>query len=220
MSEVAAPRLRLAAYHEVGHVLPARYYGMPLVGVLIDPADGSGMCWGPRGKPAKLGRGGACHEDCATARTIMPEPWEEARADAAPMLLQAHTRVVQLVAGRECERLFFPEESPLDAGQDEFDAEEFARLVCSHPNAVADFIGYARAEARALLGEHRSIVEALVAALLKKLTLTCEEVDAVIAQALTLEDLAAEKSRRSDWAHCLANAATFAIYKEAVGSSP
>jgi hypothetical protein len=99
MSEVAASRLRLAAYHEIGHVLPARWFGMPLVGVLIDPADGSGMVWGPRGKPAKLGRGSARHEDCAAARTIMPEPWEDARADAAPMLLTAHTRVVQLVAG-------------------------------------------------------------------------------------------------------------------------
>jgi hypothetical protein len=104
--------------------------------------------------------------------------------------------------------------------QDQQDAEQFARLMCVHPDAVDDFITYARHEARALLNEHASVVKALANALLERLTLTGAEIDAVIVDTLMLEDLAAEKSRRLDWVQRMLNVATFAAYKEADESPP
>jgi hypothetical protein len=86
------------------------------------------------------------------------------------------------------------------------DAERFARLMCVHPDAVDDFIGYCRVEARALLTDHASIVKALADTLLEQVTLTGAQIDAVIANALVLEDLAAEKARRLRWQQCGENA--------------
>jgi hypothetical protein len=104
--------------------------------------------------------------------------------------------------------------------QDQQDAEQFARLMCVHPDAVDDFITYARHEVRALLNEHASVVKALANALLERLTLTGAEIDAVIVNTLMLKDLAAEKSCRLDWVQRMLNAATFAAYKEADESPP
>ena len=59
--------------------------------------------------------------------------------------------------------------------QDQQDAEQFARLMCVHPDAVDDFITYARREARALLNEHAPVVRAVTEALLEAETLTGEQ---------------------------------------------
>jgi hypothetical protein len=202
-------RRRRVAVHESGHAVVARCFDMPLGGATIVAGENySGMCWGPQGKPSKLG---GSDEICTQAQALMP-PLGESRSDAAEMLAHAHARVIEIVAGSESERLFCTDAPPLEALQDQQDAEQFARLMCVHPDAVDDFISYARHEARALLTELASVVHALADALLERLTLTGAEIDAVIANALVLEDLAAEKSRSLDWAQRMINARAFEVY--------
>jgi hypothetical protein len=99
--------------------------------------------------------------------------------------------------------------------QDQQDAKQFARLICVHPDVVDDLITYFRHEARALLNERASVVKALANALLERLTLTGAEIDAVIANALVLEDLAAERKRRAAAARILKSAKAFAAIASA-----
>jgi hypothetical protein len=206
------------ATHESGHAVVARCLNMPLGGATIVAGDNySGMCWGPNGKPSKLGGSDPL---CVQAQALMP-PVGESRADAAEMLVHAHARVIEILVGSESERLFCPDAPPLEARQDQHDAEQFARLMCIHPDAVADFVAYARHEARALLAEHAPVVRALAEALLAEGTLTGERIDVVIAQALVRADQAAERKRRAAMAQMAENARLFAAYtEEEMGSMP
>jgi hypothetical protein len=210
MTEV--PNRRRVAVHESGHAVTARLFDMPLGGCTIEPGDNySGKCWGPSGQSSKLG---ASDEICTQAQALMP-PLGESRSDACEMLVYAHARVIEIVAGTESERLFCAEVPPFEALQDQQDAEQFARLMCVHPDAIADFIVYARREARALLSEHAPIVKALTDALLEAQTLTGEQIDVVIAKALVLEDLAAEQQRRAAAVRMLESAKVFAAIASA-----
>jgi hypothetical protein len=98
--------------------------------------------------------------------------------------------------------------------QDQQDAEQFARLMCVHPDAVDDFIAYARREAQALLNEHAPIVHSLCEALLEAGTLTGEQIDCVIANALVRVDQAAERRRRAAIVKMVESARAFAAYAE------
>jgi hypothetical protein len=204
-----APNRRRVALHESGHAVVARCFDMPLGGCTIVAGENySGMCWGPNGKPSKLG---GSDEICTQAQALMP-PLGESRSDAAEMLAYAHSRVIEIVAGSESERLFCADAPPLEALQDQQDAEQFARLMCVHPDAIDTFLAYCRREAALLLNAHASVVHALAEALLEAQTLTGAQIDIVIANALVLEDLAAEKSRSLDWAQRMINARAFEVY--------
>jgi hypothetical protein len=180
---------------------------MPLGGATIEPGENyNGMCWGPAGKPSKLGGG---IDVCVQAQRLMP-PLGESRADAAELLTHAHSRVIEIVAGTESERLFCSDAPPLAALQDQQDAEQFGRLMCVHPDALDTFVAYCRREAALLLSEHAAVVRALADSLLEQQTLTGEQIDSVIATALVREDSAAERKRRADWARTVENARAFA----------
>jgi hypothetical protein len=118
--------------------------------------------------------------------------------------------VIEIVA----ERLFCPDE-PFPAEQDQQAAEQFARLMCVHPDAIDDFITYARHEARALLNAHAAVVLALAEELLERLTLTGEQIDVVIATALVRADLALERKRRAAAVRMLESAKAFAAIASA-----
>jgi hypothetical protein len=206
---------RRVAVHESGHAVVARCFDMPLGGVTIVAGENySGMCWGPAGRPSKLG---GSDEICTQAQALMP-PLGESRSDACEMLVYAHSRVIEIVAGSESERLFCTDAPPLEALQDQQDAEQFARLMCVHPDAVDDFIAYARREAALLLNEHASVVHALAEALLEAQTLDGAQIDAVLAKALTAADLAAERKRRAAAARMLESAKAFAAIRLPNGS--
>jgi hypothetical protein len=99
--------------------------------------------------------------------------------------------------------------------QDQQDAEQFARLMCVHPDALDAFVAYCRREAALLLNEHASVVCALAEELLEKLTLTGEQIDVVIANALVRADLAAERKRRAAAVRMLESAKAFAAIASA-----
>jgi hypothetical protein len=183
---------------------------MPLGGVtVVAGADYAGQCWGPQGQSSMLG---SSDEICTQAQALMP-PLGESRSDAAEMLVHAHARVIEIVAGTESERLFCTEAPPLEALQDQQDARQFARLVCTHPDAIDDLIAYCRREAELLLSEHAAIVNSLAAALLEAQTLDGVQIDCVIARALAAADLAAERKRRAAAARMLESAKAFAAIR-------
>jgi len=134
----------------------------------------------------------------------------EARTDCAELLAHATTRAIELAAGSASEQLFYPADEPLAAIDDRRQARAFAGLVCFTPFAIDQFLIYVISEATALLSAHRGAVIAVAEALLEKRTMTGTEIDSVIANALALEDLAAERGRRAAWRKTLASADAFA----------
>jgi hypothetical protein len=97
----------------------------------------------------------------------------------------------------------------LGAIDDNAQAAKFAHLICVSPASAEAFLGYAKAEARALLDQYRSLVLALADCLLEKRTLTGAEVDAVLAAALAKSDLEIEHRRRAAWTEVVARARKF-----------
>jgi hypothetical protein len=200
---------RRVAIHESGHVLVGRALGSPVAGCTIVPGDNySGLTWGPDGGPSKFGDADETSSLFARITPLMPSIGE-ARVDVAEMITHAHARVIELVAGTEAERVLYTEAPPLEAPHDRYEAQAFAILICCSPAAVDDFVAYARREAAALIEEHRGALSMLADALVERRKLNGVEIDQIIADALAREDLAAEQSRRIDWAKTLANSAAF-----------
>jgi hypothetical protein len=162
--------------------------------------------WGVNGGPLHLG------SPIDIGKDVLPL-WPglgEDRADVAEFFVHAHQKVVELVAGGQGELVLFPDAEPMHAIDDDRQASLYAGLVCCTPGSVTAFLDFARQEAKAILQEHRSALVALTDALVRKRTMTGAEINQVVAEALALEDLTAEKARRLRWQQCLANAATFA----------
>jgi len=201
---------RRVAIHEAGHVLVGRALGSPIAGCTIVPGDNySGLTWGPDGGPSKFGDADDASLLFARITPLMPAIGE-ARVDAAEMITHAHARVIELTAGTEAERLGYAEAPPLEAAHDRHEAQAFASLICCSSAAVDEFLVYARREAAALIEKHRSVLSMLADALVERRKLNGTEIDSVIANALALEDLAAERGRRAVWRKTLASADAFA----------
>jgi hypothetical protein len=86
-----------------------------------------------------------------------------------------------------------------------------ARIICRADASRAAFIEYCYQEALAIIEENKPMVLALAQALIDhpKRTLNAAEIDAVIAQTLAREALAAEQARRVVWRHTLENSENF-----------
>ncbi|MGO9682364.1 MAG: hypothetical protein ACLPTZ_07205, partial [Beijerinckiaceae bacterium] len=199
---------RRVALHEAGHVLVGRALGGEIGGATITSTEFfAGRVWGPNGNPSHLGSG---FDVCTEARPYLPR-LGESRSDAAELFTHAIGRCIELAAGTASEKLFFPDDEPLTATDDQRQSSAFAGLVCCTPAAVGAFLAYAASEAAALLNEHRGVVIQVADALLERRTLNGAEIDQIIADALAREDLAAERSRRAAWAKTLLSAAEPAI---------
>ena len=134
-----------------------------------------------------------------------------ARADIAEFHAHAHCRTIELLAGTESERLFYADDPPLRAEHDLQEARSFAGIICTSPSSIDAFIEFARAEARAMLADHRHVVRALALALVQQRTLNGTEIDTIITQAVAEMDLAGEKARQRQWRAVEANAGRLAI---------
>jgi hypothetical protein len=195
------------ALHEGGHVVVGRALGGEIGGATITPTEFfSGRVWGPNGDPSHLGSG---FDVCSEARPYLPRLGEP-RSDAAELFTHAIGRCIELAAGTASEKLFFPDDESLAASDDQRQSSAFAELLCCTPPAISAFLVYAASEAAALLDEHRDVVIAVADALIERRTMTGEQIDQIIADALALEDLAAERERRAAWAKTIASAAAFA----------
>jgi hypothetical protein len=131
------------------------------------------------------------------------------RVAMADEITRAIVMVTELVAGRVCERNFYPDHDPLPAEHDYIEARALASVVCAAPSAVDAFIRFAEAEAEALIRAHLGVVTELVDALVEHGTLSGEQVDRIISNAVAGEMVADENARREQWRRCLKGAGTF-----------
>jgi hypothetical protein len=107
--------------------------------------------------------------------------------------------VIALVAGEAAEMLLHPDLPPLGAQHDFVEADAFAKITVIASPAVAAMIGYAKAEADAILSANLDIAQALVGALEKAGVLSGEQVDQIIANIIAARAAEAERVRRADW---------------------
>jgi hypothetical protein len=105
--------------------------------------------------------------------------------------------------------LLHPDLPPLGATHDGIEARAFARIAVAASPAIEALIGYAAAEATALLTANRDIVDALVSALIEAGELSGESVDEIISKCICARAVEAEKIRRHEWQARITNAKTF-----------
>jgi hypothetical protein len=214
---------RRIASHEIGHCFLARALGNNVFAVTIipdrRPGGYEGMCMrsGPPSQNYHLDDDSATDETdevvdiCSRLERLMPEIGT-ARVEAAEFFVRAQSNVIELVAGRVCEQILYPDLPDLGAAHDRTEAKAFAAVAVAQPGAIDALIEYAEAEARALLLANLPIVHALVGALVERGTLTGAEVDEVIERAVAEKALADERARRAAWKIVEKNAADFAAH--------
>jgi hypothetical protein len=112
---------------------------------------------------------------------------------SAVVVVIFYAKTVSMLAGIECERLFFTDQNPDRHGQGDIRKAEFMASKCS--NAQVDFLRMARADAARVLSENRHKVEFLARELLRQKTLDASE----IASILETQAMPVEYARRRMW---------------------
>jgi hypothetical protein len=105
--------------------------------------------------------------------------------------------IVELVAGRVGEKIFFPDQERT-GGARFAEAHAFASIICSSPAAVEALLCWAEAEAAALIRARPTAVMLLANALVDQGTVDGEQVDEIIIKATAIEMLTAEHARRRE----------------------
>jgi hypothetical protein len=206
-NEIDAARDRRIAYHEAAHLTVGRALGAAFGGATInaDPDRGfSGLVWGPDFESRFAGEPSKIVEQQLDA--LMPRDGD-ARDDTAEIFQHVVTRVTELTAGSEAEKLTFGDAWP--ASDDRKQEKQLAALIFSTPQSAEAFIAACALEARAILHRHADVVEALAAALLECRTLNAAQIDETISRAIAARQLAAEHERRRFWQGVIANANSF-----------
>jgi hypothetical protein len=181
----------MVGIHEAGHVVIGRALGMPVAGSTINRVgDHIGCTWPDEGS---LPPCTDTAESLCTALKPLMIGIGDSRADIAVELLRAHHHVIELLAGVEAERLFSVTMLPGTA-HDLEEATAIARLICRSPASVDAYLAFARAEVAALLTDHRVVVLAVAAALVRRRTLSGTEIDSIIGP-LFLIGMGREKDR-------------------------
>jgi hypothetical protein len=211
---VSAARLSLwrTAVHESGHVLCEKYLGFEVSGSTVAEGPGySGMTWGPESLRAKRGKA-ACDDagndafDSVAVQVAenisqyMPGPGET-RDGVHDIFSTVQGRVIGMMGGGAAEMAILGDSPPRFIESDVYSANAIAGIVCRTDASRAAFIEHCYQEALAIIEENKPVVLALAQALIDhpERTLTAAEIDAVIAQTLACQALAAEQARRAAW---------------------
>jgi len=202
--------LRIAK-HESGHICCGKAFGFPVAFATIVPTDGYGGMVSANADRSFLATPDHVADLCAKVRPLMPQVGQP-RIDAAEFYTHAHFRIIVLLAGTESERLFHTADPPLQANHDLEEAKVFAAIICS-PAAVPAFIEFGKAEARAILDDHRHIALALARALVANRTLDGDQIDSVISDAVFAKAIDNEHLRRAEWQRTIANSGTYKVNK-------
>jgi hypothetical protein len=206
--------LRLAG-HESGHALVTKCLGDTCWSVTIIPGDGfEGKCV-RSGPPSDLTLQ-ENYEDkteesltvCERLERLTPE-LGSARSESAEYYVRSQSNIIALVAGECAELLLHPDLPSLGAAHDGVEARAFARIAVAASPAVEALIGYAVAEATALLTSNRDILDALVEALIEAGELSGERVDEIISDCVTRRSAETERQRRDVWKQRETSAAEF-----------
>ncbi|RXG86144.1 hypothetical protein [Bradyrhizobium zhanjiangense] len=206
MPEEITARDRRIALHEAAHLTVGRALGATYGGATIeeDAALGfSGLCWGPDFESRFAGEASTVIEQIDQ---LMPGDGD-ARDEVAEIYQHVFTRVVELTAGSEAEKLHFGE--AWAASDDRQQERQLARLIVSSPQAAEAFIAACASEARAILERLAHVLEALTAALLTHRTLDGAQIDETISRAVATRQLADDRERRRRWQQVLDSADSF-----------
>lgn len=197
------------AGHETGHALCARAVGSVVHSVTIVPhGQFAGRCI-RSGAPSALAlqidaddrpplTGQEVVDICARLEALTPEIGSCRVADAE-YIIRSQCAAIELVGARICEAILHPGLPPLNSDHDTREALALARIAAATRSAACDLVAYAEAEAAGLIRENIDVALALVAALIANGTLTGEQVDRVIVDAVGARAQAAELRRRADW---------------------
>jgi hypothetical protein len=202
---------RRIVVHEIGHCYSAKACGSFVELVTAVPNNGfAGRCVRRGAAPSSLNL--VDERKAAQAAPAAPTTKQiadicaaigapeigAARVECAEETQRAMVNIIELVAARVCERIFYPDHEPLPADHDLAEARALASVIAS-PQAVPAMLAYAEAEAEALILTHLGVVQALIDALETAGTLSGEQVDDTIARAVAARLLAEEHERRRAW---------------------
>jgi len=196
-------RERRIALHEAAHLTVGRASGAAFGGATIEenPELGfSGLCWGPDFQSRFAGETSAVIEQLDE---LMPRDGDP-RDGMAEIYQHVFTRVVELTAGSEAEKLHFGD--AWEASDDRKQEQQLAQLIFSTPQSADAFIAACALEARAILQRQADVVEALAAALVEHRTLDGAQIDDIISRTVVARQLAQERERRRIWRNIEANA--------------
>jgi len=199
----------VTALHEAGHVLVARFYGLPVkCATVVATAHFHGMVVAPdsdpNASPEELIE--AAEALCEQVTRNVPGPGESLD-DMAVWSVHATSRCVELLAGYAAERL--AGYACNEAGStDRKIAEIYAGTVCS-AGALSAFLDYCRAEATEILRAHWLAVPAIAENLDRRGTMTGAELDELISEAEFQIAREAELRRRKKMAEMTASAENF-----------
>lgn len=150
---------RVVAYHEAGHAVASWRLGDGIGSVTIDP--------------------GRRPQDDEGYEGLFVPP----RGDRSARSGWGHRFAVVLMAGAAAQRLHSPRSSvPHCARIDQRLACDLAAVMCRSAEAQSAFLGWAKAEARALIKQDWHLVELLAARLLTDRTLDGEAATALLAK--------------------------------------
>ena len=201
-------RDRRVALHEAAHLTVGRALGASFGGATIDEnaeLGFSGLCWGPDFQSRFAGEVSSVIEQIDE---LMPRDGD-ARDDTAEIFQHVVTRVTELTAGSEAEKLHCGD--AWAATDDRKQEQHLAALIFSTPQSAEAFIAACALEARAILSRHAHVIEALAAALLEHRTLDGAQIDETIGRAVAARQLAQEHERRRRWHDVIASASTFEV---------
>ena len=172
--------IRNVSLHEAGHAVVSRLLALPVCGSTINFIDGfHGCTWAS--DTAMLPDSETVNDLVDALTPLMPRAGED-RSCIATELQRATDQVLALLAGPIAETLFTAGRVA-GSEHDEEEAAAIALLVCRSPRSVDAYLGFCRAEAIALLTDHRNIVLAIADALTEHRTIYAEQIDAIIAAA-------------------------------------
>jgi hypothetical protein len=204
-NEIDARDARIAR-HEAAHLTVGRALGASFGGATIEEnldLGFSGLCWGPDFQSRLAGEASSV---IAQIDELMPRDGDT-RDDTEEIYQHVHTRVIELTAGTEAEKLHFGDAWP--AIDDRKQEQQLAALVFSTRESAEAFIAACALEARAILRRHADVLEALTAALLQQRTLDGAQIDETISRAVAARQLVEEHERRKRWQNVLTSASRF-----------
>lgn len=204
------------AIHEASHAVVGRALNMEIGGAtIVASLDYAGRVWGTSGGPEQSTAEGmrGTIELYAQARTLLTV-LGESLSDGEGFYQVARSRVIELLAGTEGERLLC-EGDPIGSQSDEIGALAISKAFCLMDDyAVLDsFMNYCLAEARALISTYRSAVLAVAGELRSKKTIDGAAIDAAIVRGVAKQELDREKARRADWRAVIHRASGFRFEK-------
>jgi len=185
------------AFHEASHALVGRYLGFEIgIATIVPSKHFGGTVRGPGcdldATPADMIADARTR--CEEALALMPHRGES-REDFGIWSVHATSRCIELMAGKEGERLSgFDYEG--GCATDMALARAYAATVVYTDGAIGAFLKFCSIEAKAILRKHRTALNAVANGLLEHKTLNGQQIDELIFQAESADELEAEVRRR------------------------